>query len=270
MRHHRQRLMFVLFFVVAMSLVLTGCANSAPEASTESSGRAAPTQIALFGDSLAWEAQPYYDDLAKAAGDVAHTYDSYGGTAICDWLTRMREVEAEYHPSAVQLEFSGNNLTPCMKGYEVYSAAYYAKYRADTLSAIEIFNSGGTHVFLIGAPITRAQQSVQDWQRLNNQYEEIAAADSAHVTYVDAGAAVELSGHKYTDTLPCLEHESCAGTIVDGVRSNVVRSADGVHFCPTEQGNDSGVIGGCPVYSSGAFRYAKAIFAALEVKSSRG
>jgi hypothetical protein len=266
-----RRLTFGPVFVVALALILSSCSNSAPKASTETSTTlAASTQIALFGDSLAWEAQPYYDDLAHAAGDVAHTYDSHGGTAICDWLTRMREVEAEYHPSAAQLEFSGNNLTPCMKGYGLYSPGYYAKYRADTLSAIKIFAGGGAHVFLIGAPITRAQQLVPDWQRLNSQYEEIAAADPAHVTYVDAGVAVELPGHGYTDTLPCLEHESCTGTIVDGVRSNVVRSADGVHFCPTEQGNDSGVIGGCSVYSSGAYRYAKAIFEALGAKSSRG
>jgi hypothetical protein len=56
--------------------------------------------------------------------------------------------------------------------------------------------------------------------------------------------------------------------VVDGVRSNVVRSTDGVHFCPSEQGNDSGVIGGCSVYSSGAYRYAKAMFEALAAKPS--
>ena len=156
-----------------------------------------------------------------------------------------------------------------MQGYELYSPQYYEKYRADTLSAIEIFTAGGAHVFLIGAPITQAQQSIPDWQRLNMQYEEIAAADPAHVTYVDAGVAVEVPGHRYTDTLPCLEHESCTGPVVDGVRSNVVRSTDGVHFCPTEEGNDSGVIGRCSVYSSGAYRYAKAMFDTLAAKSSR-
>jgi len=174
-----------------------------------------------------------------------------------------------YHPTAIQLQFSGNNLIPCMKGYELYSPEHYEKYRADTLRAIEIFTAGGTHVFLIGAPITRPQQSLPGWQRLNMLYEEIAAADPAHVTYVDAGMAVELPGHRYTDTLPCLEHESCTGPVVDGVRSNVVRSSDGVHFCPTSEANDSGVIGGCSVYSSGAYRYVKAMFEALAAKSSR-
>ncbi len=57
--------------------------------------------------------------------------------------------------------------------------------------------------------------------------------------------------------------------MVDGVHSNVVRSTDGGHFCPTEQGNDSGVIGGCWVYSSGAYRYAMAMVNALTSKASR-
>jgi hypothetical protein len=89
------------------------------------------------------------------------------------------------------------------------------------------------------------------------------------VTYVDAGTAVELPGHQYTDTLPCLDGEPCTGPVIDGVRSNVVRSPDGTHFCPTKTGNDSGIIGGCTVYSSGVYRYAKAMVDALKAKSRR-
>jgi hypothetical protein len=179
--------------------LLTGCSNSAPS----------PTHIALFGDSLAFEAQPYYVELVHDAVDVAYTYDSHGGTAICDWLTKM--VEAAGHPKAVDLEFSGNNLTPCMEGYEVDTPQYYEKYRTDTLSAIEIFKAAGAHVFQVGAPVTRAGESDPDWQKLNLQYEELAAGDPAHVTYVDAGTAVELPGHQYTGTLPCLDGDPAPG-----------------------------------------------------------
>ncbi len=258
MKQRVQRGSIGLLFIGALALLLASCSTSG-----RSTDHADARQAALFGDSLSAEAQPYYDELARAAGAVAHTYDALAGTAICDWLTRMAEVEAEYHPEAVELEFSGNNLTPCMDGYKVYSSRYYEKYRADTMKAIEIFTAGGSHVFLIGAPITRAQQSVPGWQKLNMQYEEIAAADPAHVTYVDAGASVELPRHTYTDTLPCLEHEPCAGPVVGGVHSNVVRSTDGIHFCPSVVGDDAGVIGRCAVYSSGAYRYAKAMADAL-------
>jgi hypothetical protein len=134
----------LLFFIGTMTLLFAGC----------SATRAGSPQVALFGDSLAWEAQPYYDELAHAAGDVPHTYDTYGGTAICDWLTRMAEVEAQYHPKAIELEFSGNNLTPCMEGYEVYTPQYYEKYRVDTMSAIQIFTVAGLTSSWLVRPLT--------------------------------------------------------------------------------------------------------------------
>jgi hypothetical protein len=212
---------------------------------------------------LAWEAQSYWTDLIHEDNDAALTFDTFGGTATCDWFGRMREVESEYHPKAVQLAFSGNNLTPCMKGYELYTKAYYDKYRADTLTAISIFASGRTHVYLIGAPITKQQQSVPNWQMLNMVYAELAQADPARVTYVDAGRAAEGPGGTFAETLPCLRGEPCTGPTVDGARSNIVRSSDGIHFCPSKEGDVDGVIGGCPVYSSGAYRFAKAMVAPL-------
>jgi hypothetical protein len=245
----------VLLALVAWSAFGPGSTNSAVHP---------PPQVAVFGDSLAWEANPYFVWLVQGSGESALTYDSYGGTAICDWFARMREVESMYHPKAVELEFSGNAFTPCMEGYTPGTSAYYEKYRADTETAIDIFVPGGAHVFLIGAPITQQQQeSVPNWDQLNLQYAEIALGDPRHVTYVDAGTAVEGPNHTFTSTLPCLADEPCTGPRVDGVPSNVVRSPDGTHFCPVEHGNEEGVISGCPVYSSGAFRYANAMFEAL-------
>ncbi len=245
-----------LVALVAVAITLSSC----------SFGSATP-RVALFGDSLATEAQPYYSDLlAHAEGETGLIFDSYGGTAVCDWLTRMQEVEAQYHPKLVELVFSGNDLTPCMHGYELYTPAYYQKYRSDTLAAIDIFVPGGAHVFLVGAPITREQQAtVPGWQVLNAQYAEIAADDRGRVTYVDAGAAAEGPDHTYAKTLPCLVEEPCVGPSVRGIPSNVVRSPDGTHFCPSQVADAEGVMGACDVYSSGAYRYAKAMVDALPV-----
>ena len=71
-------------------------------------------------------------------------------------------------------------------------------------------------------------------------------------------AAVEGPGGVYTPTLPCFIGEPCTGPVVRGVLSNVVRSADGVHFCPVAEVDER-----CPVYSSGAFRFADAMVHAL-------
>jgi hypothetical protein len=253
----------VTLLLVVGSISLAACSSGQGSSSGTSPAKHFPSQIALFGDSLAWEAQPYWTELIHKDHEAALTFDTFGGTATCDWLGRMREVESEYHPKEVQLSFSGNNLTPCMKGYELYTKAYYDKYRADTLTAIGIFNSGRTHVYLIGAPITQQQQSVPNWQMLNMVYAEIAQADPARVTYVDAGRSVEGPDGTFAQTLPCLKGESCTGPTVDGTPSNIVRSSDGIHFCPSKEGNVGGVIGGCPVYSSGAFRFARAMAAPL-------
>jgi hypothetical protein len=248
--------------LAASALVSLACSSDASSPPAEHY----PPRVALFGDSLSGEAQPYYTDLIHASGEVALTYDSYGGTAICDWLPKMREVAKTYRPAGVQLQFSGNALSPCMHGYAPPSEAYLEKYRADTMAAIDIFLPIGAHVYLIGGPVSRGSQP--GWDALNNQYASIAAADPSQVTYVDAGTSVEGPDHTYVQELPCLPLEPCLGPVAGGVPVNVVRSPDGAHFCPVKEGNTEGVIGGCPVYSSGAYRYALAMVDAMAVPVS--
>ena len=248
---------------VAAAVLLAACASppSTPGATHSPSAVGPmpplyPARVAVYGDSLAQQAQPYFKRL-MAAEDTSNTtyYSSHGGTAPCDWLGRMRTMARTRHFEAVILEFSGNATTPCMADVAYDTPAYYARYRADTKAAIGIWIPTGAHVFLIGAPVTRKQQeSVPGWDALNRQYAQIAAADPGQVTFVDAGLAVEGPGGTYTQTLPCDIGEPCTGPVVDGVRSNVVRSADGVHFCPVAEVHES-----CRAYSSGAFRFAAAM-----------
>jgi hypothetical protein len=261
--------------LLACACLLAACSSTAPPspkasasststtAATRPTSKHYPHQVALFGDSLAWEAQPYWTAFIHEDNEAAVTADTFGGTATCDFLNRMREVEAKDHPIAVELLFSGNNLTPCMKGLELYTQAYYQAYRENTLAAIRIFSTGDTHVYLIGAPITKKQVSVPGWQRLNQLYAQIAQGDPSRVTYVNAGLAVEGPGGTFTETLPCLEGQPCTGPTVDGTRTNVVRAPDGTHFCPAKEGDVHGVIDRCPVYSSGAYRFAQAMVAPL-------
>jgi len=253
----------VLATMVFVVVVLAACSNqlTTPGAGHSPSAvgpipRLYPARVAVYGDSLSQQAQPYFRRL-MAAEDTSNTtyYSSHGGTALCDWLGRMRTMAKTTHFEAVMLEFSGNALTRCMAKVRYYTPAYYAKYRADTMAAIGIWVPTGAHVFLVGAPVTRKQQeSVPDWDALNRQYAQIAAADPRHVTFVDAGLAVEGPGGTYTRTLPCYIGEPCTGPVVDGVRSNIVRSADGVHFCPVAEVRES-----CRAYAAGAFRFAAAM-----------
>src|SRR4249920_1147025 len=92
-------------------VLLTACSSSSSSTTDTTVGalqKTYPPQVALFGDSLSWEAESYYQALVQVTGETALAFDSHGGTAMCDWLATMKEVAANDRPNAVQLQFSGN------------------------------------------------------------------------------------------------------------------------------------------------------------------
>ena len=239
---------------IAIVLLVTGCSGAVP--ATRPASGSAPVKVVLFGDSLAYQAASYFDQLVQAHGAATVTDFVFGGTAACDWLPDMRSV-ALTRPQAVVMEFSGNTFTSCMGGCPPESSSAVSKYCVDVSAAIHLFLTVGTHVFLDGTPISYAQSVSHDrhWNDLNRAFAALAAKYRRDVTYVDAGRAVEGPGGTFTWTLPCLSTEPCTGPTVAGVRTNVVRSPDGAHLCLIDNGNAPG----CGSYSSGAFRFASAM-----------
>lgn len=222
---------------------------------------AAPVRVGLFGDSLASEAELYFNVLVQAGGRVKVSDFTYGGTAACDWLPAMRRFARTDHPRAVVLEFIGNTFSPCMLGCVEGSRTAVHLYCSAISQALQSFLAVGTHVFLAGTPITRSEwvDHDPDWDDLNKAFAAFAAQHPKSVTYVDAGSAVEGPHHTYVATMPCLSFEPCGGPTIRGVRTNVVRSPDGVHFCPQETADATGEVSHCALYSSGAFRFAAAM-----------
>ena len=98
--------------------------------------------VSLFGDSLASQAAPYLAFIIGLSGHATVDAHTEGGTAVCDWFAIMRQVESSEHPAAVVLEFSGNALTPCMRGYTPYTDPYWSKYASDMTSAVDVFTAG--------------------------------------------------------------------------------------------------------------------------------
>ena len=241
---------------VGMSLLVLAL-TSAPGCATTAAGSAPhrrPT-VVLFGDSLSVQAGPYFDRMVESETHARVTDHVYGGTALCDWLPTMRKV-ASTHPDVAVLEFIGNTFTPCMEGCPYGSQSAVERYCSDMDLALGYFLPAKIHVFLVGTPITYEEwvSKDKDWDNLNKAFSELAAEHPKLVTFVNAGAAVEGPRRSFTWTLPCLKHEPCTGPVVNGVRSNVVRAPDGIHFCPwSEQG--------CSTYSSGAFRFGSAMAA---------
>jgi hypothetical protein len=64
--------------------------------------------VILYGDSLAAESQDHFRAALESAGITDVRTETFGGTALCDWLDRMRSDAADVHPTAVVIEFSGN------------------------------------------------------------------------------------------------------------------------------------------------------------------
>jgi hypothetical protein len=223
--------------------------------------------VILYGDSLADEAVDSFVAAFAAQPGVQVITRTAGGTAICDFLGDMRKDAATLAPGAVVIEFSGNALTTCMKsldGQRLSGDAYWDRYRTDAQTAIDIFTATGTRVIFAGSPVSRVQEANGDFNggKVNSMYAQLAGEHDG-VDYVEAGAAV-LDNGRWTASLPCLPGEPCTGGI-DGLGRavNLLRSPveidGGGHFCPVTKVVRAGVLEPCPVWSSGAYRYATAM-----------
>ena len=230
--------------------------------------RGRPVEVVLYGDSLAAQSSSFFQAAVTAHHRVVVRQHVFGGTAICDWLGDMRRTVAQSpRPKAVVLEFSGDDLTPCMRdpatGQPLRRPALVARYQADAEEATRIFGNGPV-VYWVGPPVDRDLAANAVVTALRAVYQEVPQRFS-NARYVDAGAAV-LDQGRYTDWLPCLLADRCPSrasdaTLVsrapDGTLLARVRSPDGIHFCPVAAPEN----GACPVWSSGAFRFGVAMAA---------
>ena len=213
-------------------------------------------RVILYGDSLAFEARDVFALSLQHGDDIEVVDRTFGGTAICDRLDRMRRDLHDLQPSAVVLEFIGNNVTPCMRGPNgpLTGDDLVQKYREDARSATDIFAGAGVDVYWMGAPSTAtAEEGVFASVRRGYEAESgrltFATPPLPRVRFVDAGQAV-LDHGRFAATLSCLPSEGGAEGCVDG--RIPVRALDGLHFCPVRTGPADDR---CPVYSGGAVRF---------------
>jgi hypothetical protein len=242
------------------ALALAACAapRSAPADHPATAPGTGMAKVDIFGDSLAYQAAPYFNELVEASGQAKVTDFVFGGTATCDWLPDMRRVARDQPPRVVVMEFAGNTFTACMRSCVPESSSTIIRYCSAMSQAIGIFLAAGAHIYLEGTPIDYRQWIRHDphWDDLNRAFAQLAGRYPGRVTYVDAGRAVEGSDQAFVWMLPCMAFEPCTGP---GVGNDIVRSPDGEHFCPDRSGNAVGQVVTCDVYSSGAFRFASAM-----------
>jgi hypothetical protein len=221
-------------------------------------------RIVLFGDSLVSEAGQEFTDLATRSGAAVRVH-TFPGTSPCDYFTSMATTARDWRPTVAVLAFVGDVFTACNDGVQVGTAPYYTKFKDEIRTAISIFRSAGASVVLIGQPAYSKAVLTRNGLVMNKLYRSIAKATPG-VSYDDAGQAVMAKG-RFTWTLPCLSGQPCAGPH----GTNIVRSPDGVHFCPNGQSTPDRGLEDCDVYSSGAFRFASAMLkAALGSRTASG
>ena len=204
--------------LAATAWLASSSSSSTPARSTASRSRG---PVLIYGDSLIEQASPYLRSTDQIR--------AFGGTALCDWVDNMAQAAAVEQPSVMVVEFVGNDVTPCMQGYETPDQVR-AKYEADMARLKQLVDSP---ILWVGPPTFRDRPPAA-----LNLY-------SSEPRFVDAGEAVLADG-TYTDTLPCLADEGWMQGCVNGrIR---VRASDGAHFATSGSG-----------YSAGGRRFANAI-----------
>lgn len=214
--------------------------------------------VGYYGDSFAFSASEHAHHLLQTGGRLNVVGASFHGVAVCDLLPQMRADAAEHDMFGAVLVFAGNAFTPCMSkasGKRLSGRAALRKFEADLNEAVSALTANGTRVYLGTVPEGRIQAMFDiNWARDTNRVVAKVANKNRRVELIDSATAVLDANGNYTETLPCLEFEPC----MFGQR-NLVRESTGIHFCASGFADVPVGIDTCPVWSSGAFRFAGAL-----------
>lgn len=221
--------------------------------------------VGFYGDSFAHSAAEHVDHLLWTGGRLDVVGGVVPGVAVCDYLPQIAVDANRYDMFAAVLVFSANSFTSCMAkpdGRPLRGRAAIKKFGRDLTKAVRVLEAAGVKVYLGTIPESRGEVlSGKHFHRAVNKKLRRVAARFPNTVVVDAAAAVLDENGRYTETLPCLPNEPCTGGVDDdGNPVNLVRQPDGTHFCSGGYGPGVDVVvDGCPVWSSGAFRYAGAL-----------
>jgi hypothetical protein len=180
-------------------------ATSHPEGARVGGARHLATPRVLYvGDSMAWTSQ---HDLAALIAPWRLDTATFGGTAPCDWIERVRDAVADARPAIVVVSFLGNNLTPCTAG--ATGVDLLDAYRRDVGSIC--LAAWPARCLVVGQPTVPADVgwTMPPSDEPTAMYRAGAARGSW--SFIDAGAAVELP---------------------DGGFDPSLRDPDRVHFTP--------------------------------------
>jgi hypothetical protein len=223
----------------------------------------------VWGDSLMVQAHdPFVFGLHNMGYDHTNV-NAYGGTAPCDWLSSIQAAaKANPKPRIAILEFAGNNYTACTHRYT--GQQLQDEYNNVIAAEVLTLEHAGIRTYVLSTPATSpaAQALHPDISNPDLMQAEHNGTLFGGGTWLDSGgqqnAPIVNPDGTFAQVLPCTSWETGSFCGTAGPGHNIMRSADGIHFCPTTVGNNTGVTPtSCPVYDSGAMRYA--LYTALMV-----
>ncbi|HEY4377202.1 MAG TPA: hypothetical protein VGM93_08585 [Acidimicrobiales bacterium] len=207
---------------------------------------------------MADEARPQLLADGRAAG-LDLIVIAQGKSGPCNQLSTALAVLAQ-RPAVLAVEWVGNTFfsSPCTKAFQPDEV------RAEHVRALDAIANArrpGTIVLLVGIPPVDVQPWIASRSALEPLYQAWPASHPGFA-YVDTTPSVAPDG-RYVVTLPCRPADVSAkacGAFGAAPGQVVVRDPIGLHFCPVRYDNDHA---DCPVWNSGAQRYAEAIVAHL-------
>lgn len=225
-----------------------------------------PKTALIFGDSLTHESRFQIDArMQLRAGWVEHTH-AFPQTAPCDWNGWLAADLATYNPSVVGILTAGNTgQTSCMNDLTgapipTGSVAYYAKYRSDLETFFATVTASGAKLVFFSSPPftdttrnTAAKEITKIATELAFRYHGVSISGAVRSVLSNSGA--------YAPTKPCIAIETPAMGC-DSLGRIAIRTVPGyvdagLHLCPI--GLVPGTNSVCAVYSSGEFRFGRAM-----------
>lgn len=251
--------------LLAASLLLAACLTGC---------HATPPYAVAFGDSLTQEAGSLLAFGLHNQGYDHTDVHAYGGTSPCDWTGQVQQEAAKAAGATVAvLEFVGNPFSTCVHdpitGQLLTGPAFVAKYQQDMGQLVALLTKASIHTYVLSVPTLRADAQAT-WPDTATPAINAAAAAAARDNggiFLDAAgqqvAPVLNPDRSFAQTLPCLPWETGSNCGSGGPGRNAVRAPDGEHFCPQPTAGPNGTVAPCPVYASGATRYA--LWAATQI-----
>ena len=244
-------------FFVACSLAAVVLTAPAPAA------EAVVVRTALiYGDSLTLEARPTITARFAPKASWRAVVQAIPGVALCEYTTSLVADLQSYRPSVVTIETHGGTNSPATGCFDSNmirdSPEYYSTIRADLAEIFAAVTATGAKVVFFATPPDQSAAAMLEQNTITSI--AVSEAGNYHGVSISKAGRTALGGATWRGTLKCLAAEAATADCVDG--RIIVRAPDTVHFCPVGYPNFFAFFAGCTTYSSGAFRYGRALVSA--------